>query len=81
MNKAAITLIALTALILFGCKPKMREEKITGEQAGRMKVISEQRLSMGDGSSYRVVILSDTETSRNYLVIPSIGLTDMNQGE
>lgn len=73
----------LFLLILFvglGCGQKMREEKVSNNQAGRMKVISEQMLAISD-CRYRVVILLDTETSKNYLVIPSIGIESMQDNK
>lgn len=64
-------------ILLVGCSQKMREVRVAGQQKGRMKVSSEQRLSLSDGSSYRVVVLQDTETSQNYLIVPHIGISQM----
>lgn len=80
MRKYFIVLFLTILFVGLGCGQKMREEKVSNNQAGRMKVISEQMLAISDGR-YRVVILLDTETLKNYLVIPGIGIESMQDNK
>ncbi len=70
----------LGCVVLVGCGPAKVESSVVNQQSAggqRMKVVSSQLIVTTNGSHRDMMVLKDTETGKEYLLVQGFGAVEM----